>query len=44
VLSRDASLGSGSVRIGLRLGEVTVDPSAGLAELLKALVEGRADD
>lgn len=44
VLSRDASLSSGSARIGLRLGEVTVDPGAGLDQLLKALDEGEADD
>lgn len=44
VLSRDASLPPGSARIGLRLGEVTVDTAAGLARLLQALDEGDGVD
>lgn len=43
-LSCDASLPAGTARIGLRLGEVTIDPDAGIAQLLRALGEGIADD
>lgn len=43
-LFRDASLPAGSARIGLRLGEVTVDVAAGLARLLDTLSEGDRDD
>lgn len=43
-LSCDASLPAGTARISLRLGEVTIDPDAGLAQLLRALGESNADD